>query len=201
MIGYLEGQILKHYNTKILLKTSSGIAYEVYYDQALTDSRTAAIYTSLIIRENSQELFGFKDFESKEFFELLLGVKGVGPKSAYSLVVTIGVNQMINAILLDNKKILKSAPGIGAKAAAQIILDLKDKVAKWSSANSELPIMKGNSEDSTTPSNLNVVKESLAACTELGFKEEEVLPKINTIINNGANSADEVIKQVLQRMG
>ena len=91
MIGYLEGQILKHYNTKILLKTSSGIAYEVYYDQALTDSRTAAIYTSLIIRENSQELFGFKDFESKEFFELLLGVKGVGPKSAYSLVATIGI--------------------------------------------------------------------------------------------------------------
>lgn len=201
MIGYLEGQILKHYNNKILLKTSSGIAYEVYYDQALTDSRTAAIYTSLIIRENSQELFGFKDFESKEFFELLLGVKGVGPKSAYSLVATIGVNQMINAILLDNKKILKSAPGIGAKAAAQIILDLKDKVAKWSSASAELPIMKGNKEDLETSSNLNVVKESLAACTELGFKEEEVLPKINTIINNGASSADEVIKQVLQRMG
>ena len=50
---------------------------------------------------------------------------------------------MINAILLDNKKILKSAPGIGAKAAAQIILDLKDKVAKWSSASAELPANEG----------------------------------------------------------
>ena len=200
MIGYLEGQVLKAYNNKILLKTASGIAYEVNYDQAIASSKNIEIFTSLIIRENSQVLFGFRDFESKEFFELLLGVKGVGPKSAYSLVSTVGVAQMINAILLDNKKIIQTAPGIGAKAAAQIILDLKDKVTKWNNTSQSSNSMT-NIIATEDQANLSVVRESLAACTELGFKEEEVLPKINTIISNGANSADEVIKQVLQRMG
>lgn len=200
MIGYLEGQILKMYNNKILLKTASGIAYEVFYGMNLSSTKNAAIYTSMIIRENSQELFGFADFESKEFFELLLSVKGVGPKSAYSLVTTIGVNQLMNAILLDNQKIIKSAPGIGAKAAAQIILDLKDKISKWSSTNINLVNDKKENIVNTN-GDLNMVKESLAACVELGFREDEVLPKINQIISNGASSADEIIKQVLQRMG
>ncbi|MDA9793400.1 helix-hairpin-helix domain-containing protein, partial [Bacteriovoracaceae bacterium] len=195
----LEGQIVKSYNGKILLKTNSGIGYEITYDQAIINPKQVAIFTSLIIRENSQVLFGFNDFESKEFFELLLGVKGVGPKSAYSLVSSIGVAQMINAILLDNKKIIQTAPGIGAKAAAQIILDLQSKMNKWSEKTSA---MSAPSNSSTPASvDLNIIKESLAACSELGFKEEEVLPRINAILNSGVNSANEVIKQILKGMG
>jgi holliday junction DNA helicase RuvA len=199
MIGYIEGQIVKSYNGKILLKTNSGIGYEITYDQAIINPKQVAIFTSLIIRENSQVLFGFNDFESKEFFELLLGVKGVGPKSAYSLVSSVGVAQMINAILLDNKKIIQTAPGIGAKAAAQIILDLQSKMNKWSEKTSAM----STPSSSSTPASadLNIIKESLAACSELGFKEEEVLPRINAILNSGVSSANEVIKQILQGMG
>ena len=126
MIGYLNGEILFKTNQKIIIGTKSGVGYEVNIQVHAMVGEIISLYISQIIRENSQELFGFTTANEKEIFELLLTVSGVGPKSAYSLVTNVGSTALADAILFEDKKILQSAPGIGPKAASQIILDLKN---------------------------------------------------------------------------
>lgn len=202
MIAYIEGTVIAIDDGSVILKTSMGIAYEVYYHHPITIGGKLSVFTCLIIRENSQELYGFDDFATKQFFDLLLTVKGVGPKSAYGLLSSLGSEQITNAIILDNKKMLSSAPGIGPKASSQIILDLRDKIGKIPKIKSSKNISKTTDHDLLNQNtNVTLVRESLAACNDLGFREEEVISKINTIIASGVVETSEIIKQVLQRMG
>lgn len=198
MIGYIEGEII-HFDTQnstVIIKTTNGIGYQAYYSK-FTSLKRAKFFTHQIFRENAQELYAFDTIAEKSFFETLLNVKGVGPKSAYSLISSVGVQEISQAILFENTKVITSAPGIGKKAAAQIILDLKDKLAK------NMPVVESTSTTAKTTTNASsVYNESLMACNELGFKDEEVLPLISKFINEeGINSSDEIIKRILQRMG
>jgi Holliday junction DNA helicase RuvA len=193
MIGYLSGMVLASDEAKMILKTTTGIGYEVFYNRFSQTGEEKEIFITHIVRENSQTLFGFDSIEEKRIFELLLDVNGVGPKSAYSLVANLGVKALVNAICLDNKKALKQAPGVGPKAAAQIILSLKDKVQKLML---ETPLQTNkvivNDEN-------KLLHDTLLACKELGFNEAMVLPKIQTLMESGEiTKPEQMIKQLLQ---
>ncbi|MBX9688292.1 MAG: Holliday junction branch migration protein RuvA [Candidatus Obscuribacterales bacterium] len=89
------------------------------------------IHTSLSIRENEWQLFGFASAEDKEMFGLLQSVSGVGPKMALSLVGTLGPARIADSIQADDSKSLSQAPGVGPKLAQRIILELKAKTEEW----------------------------------------------------------------------
>lgn len=89
------------------------------------------VYTSLSIRENEWQLFGFASHEEKEIFNILQTVSGVGPKMALSLVGTLGPDRIADAIQSEDHKTLSQAPGVGAKLAQRIILELKAKTEEW----------------------------------------------------------------------
>lgn len=89
------------------------------------------IHTSLSIRENEWQLFGFASPEEKEMFSLLQSVSGVGPKMALSLVGTLGPARIADAISAEDQKSLSQAPGVGPKVAQRIILELKTKTEEW----------------------------------------------------------------------
>ena len=86
------------------------------------------IYTYQVIREDEQFLVGFLTLEEKEIFENLISVKGIGPRTAINALSQTRPTELKTAILTSNVSFLKKLPGIGAKAAAQIILDLKGEV-------------------------------------------------------------------------
>lgn len=90
-----------------------------------------SIYTSLSIRENEWQIFGFASSEEKEIFNILQTVSGVGPKMALSLVGTLGPDRIADAIANDDQKTLSQAPGVGPKVAQRIILELKSKTEEW----------------------------------------------------------------------
>ncbi len=90
-----------------------------------------SIYTSLSIRENEWQIFGFASSEEKEIFNILQTVSGVGPKMALSLVGTLGPDRIADAIASDDQKTLSQAPGVGPKVAQRIILELKSKTEDW----------------------------------------------------------------------
>ena len=142
-------------------------------------------------------LFGFDSYDEKLFYELLLNVKGIGPKSAFALLNSIGAGQVKKAILDKDKKLLQSAPGIGAKAAAQIILDLGNKIADWIGADDLMISSEGHKEDLLESAPL--LQEALSACKELGFKESKVKPLLNQIISSGKFSkAEDLVESVLK---
>jgi Holliday junction DNA helicase RuvA len=89
------------------------------------------IHTSLSIRENEWQLFGFSLAEEKEMFGLLQSVTGVGPKMALSLVGTLGPQRIAEAIASEDHKTLSQAPGVGPKVAQRMILELKSKTEEW----------------------------------------------------------------------
>ena len=166
------------------------------------------IFTTNIIKETSNELYGFLSIEEKKIFELLISVKGVGPKSAFSMVSTIGPRDIVQAILMDNKKCLSSAPGIGKKAASQIVLDLADKISKFSQIVTKTPSTHSNTgsqqdafDGVISSSNEKYLSEAVMARKELGFKETEISSLAISILKRAdITSSEQLIHQVLKEL-
>ena len=215
MIGSIEGSVIYQNDTHAIIKTNSGVGYKVAFSKrTLNKGIMTSLFTAQTFRENGQDLYGFETAKDLEVFELLCSVKGVGAKSAFSLVNSLGCKNVLNAITFENKKLLSTAPGIGNKAASQIILDLQSKLPKLTWIHSvEGEEIKGSdinlgeseikmNQDLVDLSNKNndlFVQDALMACKDLGFKESEVLPVINTVINKGnVSSSEELVQMVLK---
>ena len=203
MIGYISGTVVYSDSQKSIILTAQGVGYEVSTATPLVPNRDVALFISHIIRENTQDLYGFESAEDKKFFEMLLDVNGIGPKSAFSLVSHLGVQQIISAITFENTDILKSAPGVGKKSAEQIVLSLKDKVSKLEIGFStkEKPLKGGAKVSVENKQDAALVKEALAACQGLGFKDQEVLPMIQKHLQSGAvTKPEDLVKIILKEL-
>lgn len=220
MIGFLSGEVLFSDGNESIIQTASGIGYQVFYNKVLVEGTLAAIYIAHIIKEDSETLFGFQNFRAKKLFELLLTVKGIGPKSAYNLISNIGVNEIINAVNLDAKGTLTKVPGLGTKGAAQIILDLAGKIDRVKMYSESTKIIKGGlapmvktslvieetqyieEEVSTMAINHHeIMNDTLMACKELGFREDKIIPIAQKIL--GANlitKPEQLIHLVLKEL-
>ncbi len=202
MIGYLSGTVIYSDSQKSIILTAQGVGYEVHTATPLVPNKEIDLFISHIIREDAQNLFGFESADDKKFFEMLLSVNGIGPKSAFALVSHLGMSQIITAITLENVDVLKSAPGVGKKSAEQIILSLKDKVTKLEigMVTKEMPknsVAKSKPGDNQLDAFL--VKETLAACQGLGFKDQDVLPMIQKHMGT-VNKPEELLKLILKEL-
>lgn len=128
--------------------------------------QTVYLYIHHYVREDTNTLYGFMSLESKELFIKLIGVSGIGPKSALSILATDNINDVIMAIENGEIKVLTKFPGIGMKSAQQIILDLKGKLVE-------------SLDDTLVPTQQSDAQDALLA---LGYSKTEVakiLKKIN----------------------
>lgn len=219
MIGFLCGEVIFSDGVESVIQTTSGIGYQVFYNKVLVEGSQAVIYISHIIKEDSETLYGFHSLRAKKLFELLLTVNGVGPKSAYGLISSIGVNDIINAVKLEAKSTLTKAPGVGAKSAAQIILDLSskiDRVKMYSDSiktvhasypvtqTSILEIDEVVFVDDNVSAGINqheILNDALMACKELGFKEDKIIPIAQKILGaNNISKPEQLIHLVLREV-
>lgn len=219
MIGFLCGEVIFSDGVECVIQTNSGIGYQVFYNKVLVEGSQAAIYISHIIKEDSETLYGFHSLRTKKLFELLLTVNGVGPKSAYGLISSLGVNDIINAVKLEAKNTLTKAPGVGAKSAAQIILDLSskiDRVKMYSDSSktvrASIPLAQTSQleieevilvENVVSPvSNQHeILNDALMACKELGFKEDKIIPIAQKILGaNNISKPEQLIHLVLREV-
>lgn len=179
MYAYLKGFVKEILPNSIVLEVND-IGYQVFvpnsYDYKLEEFTT--VYIHQAIKEDSNFLYGFRQKDEKEMFLKLLSVSGIGPKSALSIMASGTVNEIASAIEAGDSKKLTKFPGIGPKAASQIILDLKGKLIV------DTPLINTDYDD---------VRDALIA---LGYKQkdvEKVLPKLS-------GTTSEMIKQALQMM-
>ncbi|MGE3609649.1 MAG: Holliday junction branch migration protein RuvA [Bacteriovoracaceae bacterium] len=203
MIGYISGTVVYSDSQKSIVLTAQGVGYEIHTATPMVPNRDTALFISHIIRENAQDLYGFESADDKKFFEMLLDVNGIGPKSAFSLVSHLGVQQIISAITFENADILKSAPGVGKKSAEQIVLSLKDKVSKLEMGftTKEKPVKSGAKVKSESQIDAHLVKETLAACQGLGFKDQDILPMIQKHLQAGvATRPEDLVKIILKEL-
>lgn len=133
MISYIEGKIIGIYPidkvASVDVLTSSGLAYRVYVQLGdFLEGDMAELFTSFKVREDSQELYGFKERDTRDFFEQLISVSGVGPKTAMIMLTTYPVDKITSLIEEGDYKALSKTPGIGEKSAKKIIVELQGKI-------------------------------------------------------------------------
>lgn len=131
MIAFIKG-IIHSYSNDSLIIENNGIGYRVYISnpQTVRLNSEVILYTYQHVREDAITLFGFTTMEEHDLFLQLISVKGVGPKTALNMLAVCPARSMIEAIETNDVKRLKSLPGIGAKSASQIVLDLKGKLVE-----------------------------------------------------------------------
>jgi len=182
MIFYLKGKIVSIDETTVAIETLGGVAYEVYvsHPDSYVVGQEELLYTHQVVREDEQYLVGFSSLDEKKIFLSLIKVKGLGPKTVIQALSTTSPQAVNDAIASNNVAYLKKLPGIGQKAAAQIILDLKG----------QLTGSKGN------PKMYDEVYEALK---ELGFKGAAIDRVLATINEPGATT-EEVLKIALSKL-
>ncbi len=132
MIGYLEGEIIKKYDKRCILKCGT-LGYRVFIGNTALGKlqekgELVKVFTYPYLRENTQELYGFLSSEELELFEMLITVSGVGPKSALTLADEIPFDLLVAGIAQGEENILRRVSGIGQKIAQKIIIDLKKPI-------------------------------------------------------------------------
>lgn len=207
MIGYLQGKAIYADGSRAIILTQNGIGYEAFCAYFVNTGSDVGFYTTQIVRETEHSLFAFKTLEDKKMFELLLTVTGVGPKSAYSLVGSLGSSGLVEAIAYEQTSVLTKAPGIGKKAASQILLSLKDKIQEQFINKSlyndpsvkELGIEQLNFQDEAPITESASMKDALLALTSLGYKEAQVISAIKKHYKESVSS-EELIKLALKEL-
>jgi Holliday junction DNA helicase RuvA len=201
MFYYLNGELAyRDLNTCVI--DCHGVGYKLTVSTLTSESlmtklsKQVKLYTHLAVREDGIELFGFGSNEEKECFNRLISVSGVGPKAAMSILSTMTPEKLAVAICTDDAKAIAKSPGIGAKSAARIILELKDKM-KNHSLPGDIENNEPISDISATPSSkLSDAQDALAV---LGYSRSEAISALKSI--DTANlELDEIIKQALKKL-
>ncbi len=183
MIAFVKGIVRMIRNDRVVLDVHD-VGYEVYMSNAVSQKigDELFLYTYQHVREDATLLFGFLKEEDYEVFMRLINVKGVGPKSAQNMLSVCSGKEMIEAIENDDIKKLKSLPGIGAKTAGQIVLDLKGKFVSF---------------DTETSSQDPVWMQVEEALTSFGYKNTQIA-SIRKELEGKDLEVDEMLRQALK---
>lgn len=188
MIGLIQGKVVGAYSNTIAILTNGGVAYEVHvvapFFMTVREGQTLKLFTYLKVSDSGMELFGFSVIEEKLFFELLITVNGVGPRTALNILSLGSLNDIKSAIARADVTYLTQVSGIGRKTAERIVIELKNKVT-------------GNNEQGTggMGESLGEVVEALVG---LGYSRDEARDVVKELDAKG-KSTEALLKVALQR--
>lgn len=197
MFYYLEGKVA-HVEPYLAVIDCGGVGYACrttnHTIRQLKKGEVKRLYTYLNVGDGIFELYGFATEQELNSFKLLIGVSGVGPKAALSILSAHTPEALTMAILSGDEKALTVAPGIGKKIAQRVILELKDKLAK-ESADFELPVRPG----AAVPAGEDKLSDAAAALGVLGYGPAEINYALKGV-DVSALSTEEIIKAALKNM-
>ena len=200
MFYYLNGN-LEYRDSNTCVIDCGGVGYKLTVSLTTSDSlvnkmnQKVKLYTYLAVREDGIELFGFASNEERACFNQLITVSGVGPKAAMSILSTLTPDNFSLAICTEDVKAISKAQGIGAKTAARIVLELKDKISKdMMSAGAKTEAVKA----AAMPINASL-SEAAEALMVLGYDKNTVL---NVLRGMDTQNTDvgELIKAALKKL-
>ncbi len=153
---------------------------------------TATVYTYLSVREDAIELYGFSDQTELEYFKMLIGVSGVGPKAAIAILSTFTPEDVSFSIASGDAKRITSAPGVGPKLAQRIVLELKDKMTKLVPDK----VSSGSFIQNVIADGSGNKSEAVSALIALGYSQTEAAAAVSTL--DPSSSVEMLVKQALR---
>jgi len=194
---YLNGTV-GHLGPGLAVIDCGGVGYACrttsYTLSALTVGKQAKLFTHLNVREDAMELYGFSSENERNCFQMLIGVSGVGPKAALSILSATTPEGLATSIITGNEKALMVAQGIGKKIAQRVILELKDKLA-----GGQLPMEESYGGSGVTVIPQDKASEASAALAVLGYGPGEITMALKGL-DLDALSLEEVVRQALRKM-
>jgi Holliday junction DNA helicase RuvA len=190
MIGHIEGTIL-YKDERSLILTTGGIGYTLFVTpdtlERSTVGATMRLWTHLSVKENALELYGFPERETLTLFRLLIGISGIGPKSALNILSLADNETLLHAIARGDSVYLTKVSGIGKKLAEKIVLELKDK-------------MGGLAREGNAP---RAEDEALEALEALGYAARDTRTIVRALAKDETNypTAQDIIRKALQTLG
>ena len=208
MLAYIKG-ILETKMTGYVVIDVGGIGYKVYMSESGIErigniGESVKVHTYYRVREDDISIFGFNTLEELKMFELLIGVSGVGAKTALTMLAICEPTEFALAVISEDVSTLTGIPGIGPKSAKRIILELKDKITKEQQIEE---INKEVAKQENKPTKLqNAIKtnsktsEAIAALQVLGYNKKEIEKAIEKL-DKEKLSVEELIKKGLILLG
>jgi len=198
MIGCLIGEVFALEAPTVLLNVN-GVGYEIDTPLStfcqLQKGQKVTLWTHLVVREDAQQLYGFSDAQEKIIFRTLLKVNGVGPKMALGILSTLSVDMLIHTVEHGDVKTLVKVPGVGAKTAERLMIELRDRFKAFSST-----VVSNNSTSTQIQFTGNsAVAEAEAALQSLGYKPLEA-QKLIQAVKADFTEASDIIRAALQSL-
>ena len=199
MFAYISGKLAYKMEGYVIVDVN-GIGYKIFMSQASIDKLgntggNVKVHTYLKVREDDMSLFGFNTGEELSMFELLISVSGVGAKTALSMLACIEPSKFALAVITNDIKTLTKIPGVGAKSAQRIVLELKDKL------KTEIAINESNDSEITKEVEKDVkLEDAISALQVLGYSRKEI-EKVFEKIEVLEYSVEDLIKKGLQLLG
>ena len=184
MIALIKGEIVARASDHVVVDVR-GVGYKVFVPRHPSGD-IVQLHTHHVVREDAQQLYGFETREELVLFEMLIGVSGVGPKAAMSILSVARPAQVAAAIASGDVAALSRAPGVGKKTAERLIVDLKSKVSRGSERE---------------PMGIVDDDEAAAALQALGYSASEALAALRGVPPVGAASTEERVTAALRGAG
>ncbi|GMQ95361.1 MAG: Holliday junction branch migration protein RuvA [Patescibacteria group bacterium] len=192
MISHLRGGVVLKRDRFVILETG-GVGYKVYvsldtFRKIKDDGKEVAFWTHLAVRENALDLYGFTNYGELEFFELLIGISGIGPKSALAILGVAPIDTLREAIATGDTSYLTKVSGIGKKNAEKIVLELRDKL--------------GTSQEAGGARGIGLKEEAdvIDALVSLGYSAQEAREALKRVAHE-VKGVSNRIKETLKHLG
>ncbi len=200
MYSYIKGT-LEETGEDYLVVEAGSIGYHIYttgqtFQYLPSAGEEIKVYTYLHVREDAMILFGFLTKDDLMVFKLLLGVSGIGPKGALAILSVMTTDDLRFAVLGDDAKAIAKAPGVGAKTAKRLILELKDKLSLEDAFEQKLSKNQMPAENKAK----GAKNEAVAALVALGYSSSEALKALNGIEITDETDVEDILKAALKNM-
>lgn len=201
MYAYIKGELAEK-NIDHIVVEAGGIGYLIYVpaqsiDYLPDEGDQIKVYTYLYIREDAMVLYGFLTKDDLEIFKMLITVSGIGPKGGLGILSTLSADDLRFAILSGDSKTISKAPGIGAKTAQRVIIDLKDKMSLEEAVEKKL---ENNADGVQKTLNSSIKNDAVMALSALGYSSAESLKAVSKVDITDDMDVEDVLKLALKNM-
>lgn len=204
MIGFVVGELVEKTAPNLVLDVN-GVGYEVQASLATFAAlpplgERVRLLTHFVVREDAQLLYGFADAGERRLFRALIKVNGVGPKLALAILSGMDAGDFARCVKQDDVKALTGLPGVGKKTAERLIVEMRDRMTDWHSADTVTDVGLGDDDKPAAQGHNALVAEAETALVALGYKPVEASKVIAQLDWSVMDSAEDAIRAALQSM-
>ena len=204
MISYIKGE-LSEILPDVIVVEANGIGYNIYVPGSVLGELPSVgsevkIYTYMNVKEDECSLFGFLTRDDLSMFKMLICVNGIGPKAALGALSNITADDLRFAVLSDDVNLIKSCPGVGAKTAQRLIIELKDKLKVEEAFEMALNNRNKANAAAEQDNSIIVMNDAVEALVSLGYSSKDAIKAVKKVDDIDKKNSEAILKEALKSL-